>query len=272
MNPLLVISLALISMAFNFECSANFDLEAPTAVSRFNQSSQAESKEILLAYQRSGTNLTIGILQILARKPVNTFNPLDEVNRLKLDLDHTKPPLWRTHTLEPLGNIDPYQSKLLILLRNYKECIVRNQKQELKQNIDPIHLRDIIVNGENDFLNYINNLNYFDKWENEQTKLIIYYEDLIKHPEVEIPKLLAFFNEDEVNFEGFISDYDFWKEKIMGSYQNQHGLEYSSGGDKEIFHSKEFPVGILREIDTHIKQQYPRLWERYLSRYETLGS
>ncbi|MES2272666.1 MAG: sulfotransferase domain-containing protein [Chlamydiota bacterium] len=261
MKCFLTVALVLFSTLFGSEYSANF-----------NHPEQVQGVDIFLTYPRSGTNWTMGILQILTRKPVINLHLHGEakfdkfhisVNRLGFDLDKTKSPLCRTHTPDLIKKINRNKNKLLFNLRNYKECIVRNHFLSADE------LKNSVLNETSEFKKYIDNLKCFDNWP-EQNKHIIYYEDLIKYPKIEIPKLLAFMNENAIDLESFYSNFDYWRNLVLGSYQNQHGLECSSGGDKEVFHSKEFPIETLKEIDQYIKGKYPHLWEKYLSRYETL--
>jgi len=55
----------------------------------------------------------------------------------------------------------------------------------------------------------------------------------------------------------------YWEPKL-----NKNG-HTSSGGDKEIFHSKGSTEEILHEVNRHISENYPKLWEKYLKRYKS---
>ena len=261
-------SLVVLTLYFiNTDCHAGFSKSKP----------KLESREVLLTYPKSGTNLTICTLQILTGKPARTHaqlgtnNDLIGTNRLKLNLDQTKTPLWRTHEASRIRNLDPNTSKLLFVIRNYKECIMKRQKENISLNFSPTQLRNCIVNSDAEFNHYIDNLNFYNSWPNDETKLIIYYEDLISQPRVEICKILDFFGEQDADVDGFFANYDYWAKRILDSYIKQRGAQHSSGGNKAIYHSKDFPISILQEIDQSVQVRYPVLWEKYLNRYETVG-
>ena len=251
--------MVLTSLFTSTNCHAGLRKGAPHLISR----------EVILTYPKSGTNLTICTIQILTRRPVEYYTQA-MTNRLQLELDRTKTPLWRSHEAKYIRNLDPNTSKLLLVIRNYKECIVRKVLQMDDPSFTPSKLRNCVVNNEADFRQYMDNLSYYNAWPNDETKLIIYYEDLISQPRVEISKILDFFGEQDADVDGFFADYDTWMQKIMNSYKKQHGTQYSSGGNKEIYHSKNFPVSILQEIDQSIENRYPELWEKYLNRYRTV--
>lgn len=235
----------------------------------FSHPESIENLEILLTKERSGTNWTIAILQILTRKPVALFDESKNVtNRLKLELDNTKSPLYRTHDVLPgMRKIDPSKNKLLMTLRNYKECVFRKNK-------NPMQFYNDVISERGSFKHYIDNLRFFDSWSNEETKHLIYYEDLITEPRENITHLLNFFDENTDNLDDFFNHYDYWRDLVMASYDKQHKVTtkrmVSSNGDKTIFHSVEIPLFLQKKIDKHIKEHYPELWKKYLSRYETL--
>ena len=255
----LVIAVTISSIFLSDDCYARVRNRTPVLISR----------DVILTYPKSGTNLTIGTIQVLTRKPAESYTG-SVTNRLELNLDRSKIPLWRTHETRFIRNLDPNTSRLLLVIRNYKECITKAYLQGI--NFTPSQVRNCIVNGEAEFNHYIDNLNYYNSWPNDETKLIIYYEDLISQPRVEICKILDFFGEQDADVDGFFANYDYWSKRILDSYKKQHGAQHSSGGNKAIYHSKDFPISILQEIDRSIQVHYPVLWEKYLNRYESADS
>lgn len=262
MKTSLLIALLMTSLLLNSDCSARLN----------KRDLQLESREVLLSYPRSGRTLTRNLIQILTRKPVRRAGELVTKSKLGFDLDQKKVPLWPEHDSKFLPKLDPNTSKLLIIIRNYKECIVRHEKQETGSDFTASQLRNCILNNHDQIRQYIGNLMYYDTWPNDETKLLIFYEDLIKQPEVEIPKIMDLLGENDVDLDSFFANYEDWTAKILNVYKKNQGTQYSSSGNKDIYHSKNFPVNILQEIDQSIENSYPELWEKYLKRYQTVPS
>jgi len=130
-------------------------------------------------------------------------------------------------------------------------------------------LKEQIFNNDTEWHKYITNLTLYEKWD-EENKLLIYYEDLISDPRGVITRLLNFLHEEVDCIESFMKDYQKWSKEILDSYcQNKpYAYELSSGGNKEVFHSKGFSDESLVEIDNHIEKTYPNLWYKYLRRYK----
>lgn len=227
--------------------------------------------EFLVGCARSGNNWLITILQILLKKPCRrpgmpslcAKNDLG-LNRLGLNLDYCKPILYRTHHFSPVfKKIDQSKNKLIFIIRNYKECLVRHHRYTAQE------LYDVVLNDTHGFKDYINNLQSYDDWKDENTKLLIHYEDLISNPREVIEELLAFLGEGTEGLDEFFDQYEYWRKKSINSYKSQHNGMPSSGGKKELFHSKNFPIELLRSMDKHLQQTYPSLWEKYLFKYDT---
>jgi|GEM_PF-1099303 len=234
------------------------DLEHPELI---------EGKEFYVTYPKSGTTLLHTIIQLLTKKELKRINHLESnksYNRLDLELDFDKPTLFHSHNIKSFHKkIDPSKNSLIMILRNFKECIPSYKKFSSEE------LLNSIVLDKGPFKQYIKNLIYFDTWANERTKLLIYYEDLISNPEETIKKIASFYhNQVEDDYlENLYDNYeDSWK-KCYKSYKKSFPTGRSDGCSL-IFHSKDFPSDLVYSMDKHIKITYPHLWEKYLSRYE----
>lgn len=91
-----------------------------------------EGQMILLTSPRSGTNLTVCSLQILTRRPLINFllekiqNPHPVYyNRINLELDETKPCFFSTHKTKYIKMISSKKNKLMLLIRNPIEMVMR---------------------------------------------------------------------------------------------------------------------------------------------------
>lgn len=222
-----------------------------------------DANHFLLTTPHSGTNLTYSYLQALAHKPVYRLNSdltLYETNPLETFIDVSKKALFKSHHGELLSLFNQTGSKLLFILRDYKEVMVRNSLNNKKLN-DLFH-------DEPKFDLYIDNLRVYDQWDSSN-RLLIFYEDLITCPAEEMAKIILFFDEPipdcftpaflkEIN-EAVLSYYDKRYQQSGGSHSKGSNLKY---------HTKDIQPAILKTIDEHIATQYPALWSKYLSRYK----
>ena len=235
-----------------------------------NSPESINEAEFLLTFPRSGTNLFIVTTQLLFQKPVKKLTNLKrhndpQLNRLHLTLDYTKTPLYRTHDVIPeMHNLNPFTNKLIVVLRNYKECLIS------ENNYTPEQLKlDILDDNQNvkySFSKYIKILNFFESWKDKSSKLLIYYEDLVKQDRETLNTIVQFFDESS-DLEKMYKNYKANLQKSLSSYSKQTGRGLSKGLD--VYHSLDIPQEILHEIDEFIEITYPNLWSKYLSRYKS---
>ncbi len=242
----------------------------------------SEGKIFFLSYMSSGTNLTTAMIQALTKREIaiiggtpkkwveNNHSRLKAFNRLNLELDLSKPPIWRTHNTKGkkgdiIRNANQDKNKLVMVVRNPKECLVRQCRYSEKTLI-----KSVLTNT-GGFAHFISNLQFFDDWSDENTKIIVYYEDLLDQPRTVAIKLLEFLEEDQRHLDFVFGDYEQFCEKVIKSYQSQteERKNRSSGGNQKIFHSRKFSKRGMKKIDSHLRMNYPKLWDKYLARYET---
>jgi len=226
-------------------------------------------QHFLLTYARAGTNLTSCYLQYLTGKPIKFFfleiNLLAE-NRLKIPIDYSKPILYRTHDPKDLRNINRRTNKLLYVLRNYKESLYRHNHDKFKspEEFEIQFTKDKVMVRE-----YMEGLEVFDSWD-PHLRLMIHYEDLLTDPMSVIKTVLSFFDEPipENLTEDLLEEIS---SKALDSYHKQHkntGGSHSKGEDF-FYHTRSLPVKTLRAIDAAVKDNYPELWNKYLSKYKS---
>lgn len=222
---------------------------------------------LLLTYPRTGTNWTIGILQTLCQRPVRFLDPkighpLGE-NRLGFKVDERLPFVYRSHKVTDKArslNVPSYS--LICTLRNYKECIVKENKYSCEQFVKAV------LNNEASVSNYFDNLVFFDSvWKNPQTKHLAVYEEIVLNPQKQITSLLTFLGEDLSGVPKFMDNYETWNKAMLSSYHEQHARRGPPSNNELIFHSKDFPKDQLMIVDKVIKARYPQLWDKYLKRY-----
>lgn len=224
--------------------------------------------EFLISYPRSGSHLTCYFLEMIMNKEI-VLGGGKTPRSLKYPGYGTKrfssssfnkdvPPICKTHAVKPLHlKLNCSQNKLLLILRNYKECIPRRMKEAendynidlLKKSIldlDDSRVKIYRLNNKSGFDLYLEGLIFYDNWEDESTKLLVHYEDLISNP-IETLKKVFFFLDDkfeipddlERTINGFLKD-------SLNRYKKKFGPKHSSDGKDEIFHSKDYPLEDLR--------------------------
>ncbi len=176
-----------------------------------------------------------------------------------LGTNYEKDPIWKVHGrqwMKSMGTFDPQEETLILIVRNPKEAIKRHMG---KLNLEI--LNDQLV------LNYFDNLALYDVW-NPGKRLLIYYEDLIRHPELVYRKLLNFLDASDAYLSEFMDKYTWHKKQALAIYAEQEGRPITQG-NTALHHSLSLPLEERKAIDAYIARQYPTLWQRYLKdRYQ----
>ena len=231
----------------------------------------------ILGRPRSGNNWLRFIIEYLTNYQT-AFSPMDTKMRNPLHLltssiDSLKKikdgVIWDVHRHDDtlLNKVVENKGKLILILRNYKECIIRHHL--FFKNLDKFSK----IKGENfeiiksQFFFYLKLVDYFDKYDGE--KEIIYYEDIIDKNNIResLVKIVSFLNGDFSKIKNFIDSYDslsseskdFYKDNLSGS------VEASPPGSK-IHYSKYLTSEQKQIMDNIIKNSYPNL-EKYLKVY-----
>lgn len=226
-----------------------------------------DANHFLLTTPHSGTNLTYCYLQALTHKPVYRLNSdltLFETNPLEIFIDFSKKALFKSHHGELLSLFNQTGSKLLFILRDYKEVTARNYAG----NFFSYEKFSIFFHNQPKFALYIDNLKVYDEWD-PSNRLLIFYEDLITYPAEEMAKIILFFDEPipDCFSPAFLKETN---EAVLSYYDERYqrsGGSHSKGIDLK-YHSKDIPSATLEMIDEHIATQFPALWSKYLNRYK----
>ncbi len=221
----------------------------------------------LLSTPRSGTNLTISSLQIIAKIPClfvyqeGMEKSSRDENLLLIDLDFSKKPLLRIHHYSALKGISSAKNRLIFLTRNPKEIFLRNFGRRGHGKKEKI--RDFAFQ----YLNYyLKMFRFFDDWDPSR-RLLVYYEDILLFPKKTLKGILKFLGEEERGLSDYMNHMDAYRMRILESYHQQH--ESKSKGKDILYYSKQSPQRILLELDAMVKEMDMDLWNKYLYRFET---
>jgi len=207
------------------------------------------TKSVLLSFPRSGRNWLMYCINYLGGED----NPKDEaiLNNI-IDWEHNN----------NKKRIDRYD-KLILLVRNYKECIPRHYHPFIQ--ITPVittYLKSNPVMAGKRLNEYIENLQTYNEFSKE--KIIVYYEDLITDTKGTIDKVFKFLELKDTNrLEMFYNDIESHKQRSIELHEN----ECFSEGKDLLYHSKQFTTEELKEFDTFMKGSNKDIFNSRLIRY-----
>lgn len=224
----------------------------------------AESaKALVLTYPRSGTHWFMHCVEYLTaddlEKQGNCGNVASVHTMHSLEmLESYLGAAWQT-------SFDPDRDYLILLLRNYKESMLREFS-------DPKEVVQYIKN-DHECLNFrfFQNLQNFDNWA-EDRKLLIYYEELLKFPERELTRFINFLNLSNAGLPMLMDGFEEHKKKTIDIYNNKNmdiGFAGSVTEGKDLlYHSKKVSLRDLKEIEAAARTRAPALYDKYLKRFE----
>jgi len=219
---------------------------------------------ILLSYPRCANSWLRFCIENISHRP--TYPDNDYIKEIRKHINVSGDYILRKeHSLyekdriygKVATNKDVYnKSKLILLLRNYKECVIK-QKQDYN---------DVILGQNKSPYNYMENINEYHKWPRDK-KLLIYYEDLIMNPKKELLKCVKFLNLKEKNLNFFMDKYDFYKKISVESYDLNTQKGSSTKGEHLRYHSINSGID-FKEWDDKIIEKHSDLFNKYLIRYK----
>jgi len=204
----------------------------------------------LLSLPRSGNHWVRFILEWFSESPsmclTNDDKPLclnfKNPNPLSHVKINNKPIIHKAHFLKHIVSTN---GKLILLLRNYKECIIRHKNRIKPQDLDE----------------YMGLIKLYDRWDNEK-RLIIYYEELLQQPKKVIEEILSFMELKNERLDYFIDNYDTLFNSSVNFY-NRKETSFSKGSDLS-YHTKNYPN--KEEIimsDKYMKNNYKEFIEYF---------
>jgi hypothetical protein len=162
--------------------------------------------------------------------------------------------------------MDSHQQVVLVL-RDYRECLLRHYKQEWYK------CRNVTRFLGNEDLKqppswYIKNLIAFDRFKGE--KLLIYYEDLLNEPRNTFTKLSSFLGLNQLRTQIFLRDIDIhFKQSVKAYTKTKHSSETSSSKDLKFHSRTALTPQQIEEFDRFYFTGYPVVADKYLRRYDS---
>ena len=212
---------------------------------------------LLISYSRSGTNLVSYIIATISSKEVLDGFTKDPNNQIYI--------VDRAHN--GAKRVKHY-SKIILLLRNYKECIVRHHGIERINEFQSIKsfLQD---KKRQTSLWYANNVISFHKFKGP--KIVLYYEDLILQPARSIHKLSTFLDLDMNESKKFIENIDDHYSISLNKYTQKGHKSFTKNFNQAIgIHESKLKDQDKEAFDIFFKNVCgEEVYRQYLIRYET---
>ncbi len=216
---------------------------------------QLYTRPLLISYSRSGTNWVRYIIEYLSQQPTPGYVRSKSGVNFVIDRAHAG-----------YKNIHNY-NKVMLVIRNYKECLVRHDSIEFVNSFATI----------SDYLEsdrrlqqprwYIENIKAFDDFEGK--KMLLYYEDLLTDSVTCAKKIANFLGLDNERLAGLIDNIDEHKKRSVELYKNDHDSVTCGDVNKLDYHSKHGLSEEARQaFDQYYRENYPRLFTKYLARYQ----
>ena len=213
-------------------------------------------KPLLVSYSRSGTNWVRYFIESNTGKATPGQKRLIEGYDYYIDRAHAGYTTMHNYR------------KVLFLVRDYKECIVRHHGiNNIRENYNTLQ----------DFLNndnikqpvscYIENIRAFDNLKKD--KLIIYYEDLISNPSKYLQQIGEFLEIKKSKLDKFLEDIDYHKSNSIKLYTlGGHSSETTGKVTKLNYHRNKMTQKEIFEFDAFFRDKSKDLYNKYLKRYE----
>jgi len=158
--------------------------------------------------------------------------------------------IWHTHKHQ---KIEDENFKIVLTLRNYKECCVSHVRRfegkiSLFAEAKKMLIRPDIVSS------YTEVIQAFDEYEYD--KLLIYYEDLMENAQAEVERLAKFLNVPMINN----------VDELIIEARNSYPEKISDG--EKHFHSNKLTQDQKEELDKLAEQALGGLYNKYLDGYK----
>lgn len=159
----------------------------------------------------------------------------------------------------------PQYPKVLLIIRNYKECLIRQFKTKWQQYES---VEDFLTstNLHTPPLWYIENIKAFEAYNG--VKACLYYEDMVNEPIQFLDALKSFLNLNDKKIEDISHNLPQHQKKSVELYTKRGKKSYTSGKKENLeSHSKGLTDQQRSEFDRYYQQKYPELYAKYLNRY-----
>lgn len=219
-------------------------------------------KHCLLSLPRTGSNWIRYWFEYFSNENTSERNVLVEKNHWgDIRTEKTNATLYKRHKLSQEDIEGREIENLVLVLRDYRECFVRHCRgRTFEKRVSRMS-------------DYTDNIEVYHNFKGN--KMIMYYEDFVKNPEIYMKKFLDFL--------GIKSD---WSDIDVKEHRDISVKLYESGGSDKVgtqtrgapsltkgkanftFHQKELDEETKQKLEKYFKERYNYIHTEYLSRYK----
>ena len=213
---------------------------------------------VLLSYPRSANSWIRYAVEFVSKRPTTNSKQLyHQKAALKKDSIATRGNfgvdarnsaiLLKRHNANLAHDSWNKDDRFVLVIRDYRECILRNVAQNTDQKIT------------NAAEMFVGNLEFFDSFEGD--KLLVYYEDLMQNPTVNNSGITC-----GQSYRDFMINI---KQHQVNGINLYHDRAATQGAvNKLSFHATNAPQHVVNMVDRKMRSRCPRyLYNKYLSRY-----
>lgn len=217
----------------------------------------------LVSYPRSGNTFVRYCVEYISKQPTVDWPAICErVADMNVNLS-ADPIMFKSHRYTGTNVGIEAPSKMIALVRDYKECIPRHFKEQSKfKNLFDMFVAETVGTKNETGADYISILQAYE--ERKGPKYLLHYEDLILKPKETIKNLAKFLELENKYLDEVLNNYE--KHRGMG-LKSYHARSFTKGNDIK-FHQKSIDKNTLQKMTTYLRQTYPQLFKTYLRRYQ----
>lgn len=222
-----------------------------------------KDEPLLITYPRSGTHFLCYLLEFLSKKPTG-----GTIGDILIPRNSGENNFVVITTHKGFKVINDYY-KVILLIRNYKECLLRNLKKHWNNRADhPERVKAFMEGVRNDQAprSFMRNIEAFD--EHNAEKILIYYEDLVSNTAVEIHRLIDFLDLPTEYLKELLDNIDLHRRSSVFFYDRKENSATKGDVGKLTYHSRDLSPGEKRGFDEYYETHYPEIYEKYLRRYK----
>ena len=218
-------------------------------------------KHCLLSLPRTGSNWIRYWFEYFSNENTSERNVLVEKNHWgDIRTEKTNATLYKRHKLTDEDMNGRAIENLVLVLRDYRECFVRHCRGRTFEKR---------VGRMTDFTD---NIEMYDKFKGN--KMIMYYEDFVKSPEIYMKEFLDFlgvkndWTDIDVKKHRDISVELYEKGGVDGVGTKTRGAPSLTKGKADFtFHQQDLSEEMKQQLEEWFKTEYTELHTKYLNRY-----
>lgn len=248
--------------------------------------------DILLSYNKCGTHLFLYSIQYLSSRPIRNIGgpKLAMAFENTLEDNYLKPTLYHTHTSRDITQRRKKEDKLIVLVRNPVELVLRNLGYQAGKYVLTIMANNLTYDATEilpskayiakslgssikEIQHLCNIIQTYHRY--PSSKLLLFYEDLLIDPRETMYKSLRFLDESDARLDMYMHDLTTIKKQCLSAYIEQFGWEekwtkiYITVSDRKdpMYYQKKYSEDQVQEIKLLFKSVLDPSCFKYIKRF-----